>query len=291
MSKLTSLTVETFSHWQKNNASRMGAAISYYAIFSIAPLFILLITLVRIIFDQQTVNTVIGHSLKTIVGSNLSSSIQTLITGTGYTHTGFFTSVISGIVLIIVALSVFAELNNDLDELWKIPSHDDNKPISTSKAIMAFIKERLTAFFLILLCGLLLLFSVAFTVLISFFHVASLPGFLTTHTGIQITDSFLTIFFTTILFSLIYKILPNTKLPTREIVFGAFITSLLFLFGKFLIGWYINAFGGTSSFGTAGSVVGLLLWVYYSAQVFLIGASFTIVNSKLYGYLSRKKNS
>jgi membrane protein len=119
MSKLVTLSTETFSHWRKKNASRMGAAISYYAIFSIAPLFILLITLVRIIFDAQVVNTVIGNTLKAIVGSNLSHSIQTLITGTAYTHTGFITTVITGGILIIAAMSVFAELNTDLDELWK----------------------------------------------------------------------------------------------------------------------------------------------------------------------------
>jgi membrane protein len=145
------------------------------------------------------------------------------------------------------------------------------------------------AFFLILLCGLLLLFSVAFTVLISFFHVSALPEFLTSAFWVEITNILVTLLFTTILFSLIYRILPDTKLPWEEIIFGAFITALLFLFGKFLIGWYITAFGGTSSFGTAGSVVGLLLWVYYSAQVFLIGASFTFVYSKFYGFLSKKK--
>jgi len=266
----------------------MGAAISYYAIFSIAPLFILLITLVRVIFDKHTVDTVIAHTLQAVVGSNLSGSIQTLITGTAYSHTGFITTVISGVILIIAAMSVFAELNTDLDELWKMPAAQTAiENTSTKQAIVTFIKERLLSFFLILLCGLLLLFSVAFTVLISFFHVASLPGFLTSHFWVQVTDIVLTLVFTTILFSLIYRILPDTKLPWREIVIGAFITAILFLFGKFLIGWYINAFGGTSAFGTAGSVVGLLLWVYYSAQVFFIGASLTFVYSKQYGFLSR----
>jgi membrane protein len=289
MSKLVTLSTETFSHWRKKNASRMGAAISYYAIFSIAPLFILLITLVRIIFDAQVVNTVIGNTLKAIVGSNLSHSIQTLITGTAYTHTGFITTVITGGILIIAAMSVFAELNTDLDELWKTESEPIAEEESTTKAVLEFIKERFMAFFLILLCGLLLLFSVAFTVLISFFHVSALPEFLTSAFWVEITNILVTLLFTTILFSLIYRILPDTKLPWEEIIFGAFITALLFLFGKFLIGWYITAFGGTSSFGTAGSVVGLLLWVYYSAQVFLIGASFTFVYSKFYGFLSKKK--
>ncbi len=286
MNKATTLIKETFLHWYDRSASRMGAAISYYSLFSIAPLFILLITLVRTVFDRNTVNTAIARALRATVGSNLAGSIQSIITSTYRTHTGILTTIVSGVVLIIAALSVFSELNSDLDELWKVPSENEetDTPIRT---VINFIRDRLLSFLLILLCGLLLLFSVAFTVLLSFFHY-SIPAFLQGSAVLQVVDSLVTLGLGTVLFMLIYRILPETTLPWKEIFRGAFITALLFLLGKFLIGWYIDAFSGTSAFGTASSIVGLLLWIYYSAQVFFIGASFTFTYSKLYGYLSRK---
>ncbi|MDB5188507.1 MAG: ribonuclease [Candidatus Nomurabacteria bacterium] len=289
MSKISSLTKETFSHWYDHSAPRMGAALSFYALFSIAPLFILVIGVIRTIFDRATVHMAIDHTLRATVGSNLAASIQGLINGAYHAPAGVMTTIISGVILIVAAISVFAELNTDLDELWKLPSP---RPVventSTKQAIVHFLKDRLLALFLILLFSLLSLFSVAFTVFISFFHTATI--LLQNTFLLQGINIALTLIITTILFALIYRILPDTKLTWGDIFRGAIVTSLLFLFGKYLIGWYIDAFGGTSAFGTAGSVVGLLLWIYYSAQVFFIGASFTFVYSKRYGFLSRMMN-
>lgn len=287
MNKTATLIKETFLHWYEKKAPRMGAAISYYALFSIAPLFILMIGLVRTVFDRSTVNTTIAHALRVTVGSNLGNSIQSIITSSYRTHTGALTAIVSGAVLIIAALSVLSELNSDLDELWHTPLENEETD-STVRTVMNFIKERLLSFLLILLCGLLLLFSIAFTVLFSFFHY-SIPVFLQNSAMLQIADSVVSLGIGTILFTLIYRILPNTTLPWKEIIRGAFVTAVLFLIGKFLITWYVGAFGSTSTFGTASSIVGLLLWIYYSAQVFFIGASFTFVYSKRYGLLSRKQ--
>lgn len=286
MNKLITLTKGTFLHWYDRNASRMGAAISYYSLFSIAPLFIMLIALVRIIFDKSTVDTTIAHVLRAAVGNNLATSIESIINSAYHTNTGIITAIISGAIVIIAALSVFSELNSDLDELWKVPSvnQENSSPVQT---ILTYVKEKLLSFFLILLCGLLLLFYVALTVLASFFH-HSIPLILQNNLIIQIINSLVLVLFGTIVFSLIYRILPNTKLPWKEIISGAFITALLFLVGKFLIIWYVNEFSSASAFGTASSIVGLLLWIYYSAQVFFIGASFTFVYSKQYGFISKK---
>jgi membrane protein len=286
MNKATTLLKSTFSHWYDHNAFRMGAALSYYALFSIAPLLILLAALVGTIFNRTVVNTTIAHGLRVAIGNNLAGSIQSIINTTYYTHTGFITTVVSGAILIIAALSVFSELNSDLEELWNVPTeHPETE--TTVQTIITFIKERLLSLLLILFCGFLLLLTVAFMVLISFFH-HTVPLFLQTPILLQLTNIFITLLFGTVLFTLIYRILPNTTLPWKEILRGAFITAILFLIGKFLIGWYINEFGSTSAFGTAGSIVGLLLWVYYSAQVFFIGASFTFVYSQRYGFLSKK---
>lgn len=273
-------------HWYDRNASRMGAAISYYALFSIAPLFVMVIALVRIIFDKSTVDTTIAHILRVTVGKNLAGSIQTIINSAYHTNAGLLTAIISGVVLIIAALSVFSELNSDLDELWEVPleNEETSSPVQT---IVTYLEEKFLSFFLILLCALLLLFYVALTVLVSFFHY-SIPVFLQNDIIIQVMNNLVVVLFGTILFSLIYRILPNTKLPWKEIISGAFITAILFLIGKFLISWYVQEFSSASAFGTASSIVGLLLWIYYSAQVFFIGASFTFVYSKQYGFLSKK---
>ncbi len=284
MSKIGTITKQTFLHWYQKNAQRMGAAISYYTLFSIAPLFILMITLVRLIFSKSVVDSTIFHTLQATVGTSLAHSIETLINAGYYTSTGLITTIVSGAVLIIVAISVLSELNNDLDELWHVPSPTDNDVSTPAKTIMTFIKDRLVSLSLIFLFGLLLLLSVAFTVFFSFFHF-TLPSLLENSLLIQ---SIVSLIVDTILFTLVYRILPDTKLPWREIVCGAFATALLFLSGKFLISWYIAGFGSTSAFGTASSIVGLLLWVYYSAQVFFIGASGTFVYSKQYGFLSKK---
>lgn len=288
MKKTISLVKDTFAHWQEKRASRMGAAISYYAIFSIAPLFILVISIVRAIFDRHTTALAITRTLNVTVGSNLGGVIQELINSSYLTKSGTVATIIGGAVLIIVALSVLAELNNDLDELWELPSQVIEEEETVAETAVHFVRERLISLFLILLCGILFLFTVAFSVLGSFFH-ASLPAFLLDNAFIiQILNNLVTLLIMTVLFGLIYKILPNTKLPRKELFWGAFATAVLFLIGKFLIAWYISAFAGTSEFGAAGSVVGLLLWIYYSAQVFLIGASGTFVYSKQYGFLSKK---
>jgi membrane protein len=278
---------DTFGHWADKRASRMGAAISYYAIFSIAPLFILLTAIVRAIFDQDTTAVAISRTLNVTIGSKLATVIQGLIKSSYLTNAGTWATIVGGAILVVAALSVLAELNNDMDELWALPSNLKEPKESTTQTVIHFIKERLISLFLILLCGLLLLFSVAFTVLLSFFS-ADIPAVLHNPVLVQLINIVVTLVITTVLFSLIYKILPDTKLPTKEIIRGAFITALMFLIGKFLISWYIASFSGTDEFGAASSVVGLLLWIYYSAQVFFIGASGTFVYSKKYGYISRK---
>lgn len=266
----------------------MGAAISYYTIFSIAPLFILLIGLVRLIFDKQTTTLAIARTLTITIGSNLATVIQTLINSAYRSHGGIITTVIGGMILIIAAVSVFSELNSDLDVLWDTAPYKRIRR-STEQTIRNYLKDKLINLSLILIFGVLLLVSVAFTVIASFFQ-HSLPDILQHGVLVSVIDIAISFIGSSILFWLIYRVLPDTKLPSRELFWGACVTAVFFLIGRFLIGWYISAFGATSAYGAAGSLVGLLLWVYYSAQVFFISASGTFIYSKTYGSLSKESN-
>ena len=292
MKKTISLIKDTLSHWQSKRASRMGAAISFYAIFSIAPFFILIINLVSSIFDHQTVLSTVHRTLVGAVGTSLADLIQSLITGLQYSKVGTIGTIVSIAILVIGALSMFSELNNDLDELWYV-APKEKKDLTIWQTVTGYIREQVSIFFLILLCGLLLLFSVAFTVFLSLIqHTAPiLQHILATGWALSAVNIILTLFFSTVVFTLMYRILPNTKLPWKELLIGAFVTAVLVLIGKFLISWYITAFKETKGYGTAASFVGFLLWVYYSAQVFFIGSSFTFIRSKTTGYLSRQNNN
>ena len=190
--------------------------------------------------------------------------------------------------MIIAAVSVFSELDSDLDELWATPQPPEEAE-STVETIKNYFTEKMGTFLFILLCGFLLMLSVALTVFLSVFnHV--LPDFLRDSPAlVQVFNIVFSLLGSTILFSLIYRVLPQTKLAWKEIIWGALITAILFLIGRFLISWYISSFGKTSAYGAAGSVIGLLLWIYYSAQVFFISASGTFTYSKLYGSLSKKR--
>lgn len=286
MKKITGFARATIAHWQTKRASRMGAAISYYAIFSIAPLFILVTSIATSIFDKHTTALAINRTLNITIGTSLSTVIQGLISNSYIASAGILATVIGAAVLLIAALGVLAELTNDLDELWHVPSLSEKPAKSTVQGIIRFFKDRVISLFLILLCGLLLLFSVAFTVLLSFF-TGFMPDLLQHTLAVSVINALITLILATGLFALIYRILPDVKFPAKELLWGSLATAVLFLIGKFLIGWYISSFGGTREFGAAGSIVGLLLWIYYSAQVFFIGASGMFVYSKRYGYLSK----
>ncbi len=289
MKKIIALTKATLSHWQEKRASRMGAAISYYALFSIAPFFIVLIGLVSAIFDRATILVTVHHTLQQTVGVNLAGAIQSLITSVQHSSSGIVATIISIVVLLVAALSMFSEINSDLDELWYVEPKK-KRVLTTAQAIVRYLREQLSVFFLLLLCGLVLLFSVAFTVFLSLIqHNFVWASQIIHHVGLlSFINILLTLFFATILFTLMYHILPTVKLPWSELLRGAFMTAVLFLIGKFLISWYVDSYGATSAFGAAGSLVALLLWIYYSAQVFFIGASYTFVHSQKYGYLSKK---
>ncbi|HUP97710.1 MAG TPA: YihY/virulence factor BrkB family protein [Usitatibacter sp.] len=266
--ELVALWKEAFRAWSDDEAASMGAALAFYTLFSMAPLLLLLISLAGLVIGTDTARDFINNELTTLLGEKGASGVQTVLQAADDKAEGLFAATVSFLTLVLGATTVFAELRRDLDRIWK------TKKKKTS-GIWALIGARVWSFGLVLTIGFLLMVSLALsatvTALGSYF-AAYLPGAPVILRTLEFLVSFTVI---TGLFAMIYKILPSTRIEWRDVWVGAAVTSLLFWIGKYLIGLYIAKSAVASPFGAAGTVVIVIVWVYYSAQIFFLGAEFT----------------
>ena len=270
----------TFSAWIEDNAQSMGAALAYYTVFSIAPLLLIVISVAGLIFGAEVAREEIITQLNSLMGKTGALVVQGMLESVSK-PTESVTAAIIGVALLLVgATTVFAELQSDLDRIWRAP-------IRTKDAgIFGLIRTRVLAFGMILGIGFLLTVSLILSTALAALEKWFKPlygGFGPLANLVDVTLSFLLI---TIAFAMIYKLMPRMKIDWRDVWIGAVVTAFLFTIGKFLIGYYIGRSGVGSGFGAAGSLVVLLVWIYYSAQIFLMGAEFTRIYSYAFG--SRK---
>lgn len=272
------LLKETFQEWQRDKASRLAAALSYFTLFSLAPLLVLVIRLVGQVFSSQAVEERIVAQVSNLAGDNVAATLGEMIRATETTGSGFLPSLIGVIVLVLGATGVFVQLEDSLNTIWKAQP-------KVESGIKGLIRSRVLSFSVVLGIGFLLLVSLA---------VNALLGGVTVYLGqmlrlpevgalILILNSVLSVAVVTLLFAVIYKYLPAVKIAWRDVWVGAFVTALLFLIGQFLIGVYLGHSDMASAYGAAGSLVVILVWVFYSAQIFLLGAEFTKVFAYRYG--------
>ncbi len=266
--------------WIDDYAPSMGAAISYYTVFSIAPLMIIVIAVAGFVWGREAVQGEIVAQLSGLIGQEGATGIQALIESADKPAKGLVATAISIVVLVIGATTVFAELQSALDRIWKAPHAPQ------VSGIWATLRSRLLSLGFILGLGFLLLVSLVSSAAIAALggwasHV--LPGW---ETVLQVMNTALSLGIATLLFAMIYKIMPQVKVGWRDVWVGAGVTALLFEVGKLLIGLYIGKSSVTSSFAAAGSLVVLLVWVYYSAQIFLLGAEFTWAYANAHGSLA-----
>ena len=270
---LWSLVREAIGGWSDDNASSMGAALAYYTVFSIAPLIVIAIAIAGFFFGADAARGEIFSQLRALIGDEGATAIQGLVRSASLTTKGSTFAAVAGfVVLLIGATTVLRELQNDLDRIWNVP-----KPKS---AIRELLRARLLALGMILGIGFLLLVLLAVGASVSalgHFWTGWFPGWELLAQAIDFLVSFVVI---TGLFAMIYKVLPRCDISWKDVWVGAVVTSLLFSIGKLAIGLYLGKSGVASGFGAAGSFVVVLLWVYYSAQIFLLGAEFT----KTYAY-------
>ena len=254
--------------WSEDKAGSMGAALAFYALFSMAPLLLLVISIVALVVDAEVARRLIFEQLTQLIGESGAQAVHAVLQAADRREEGLVAATISLAMLVVGATSVLAELQRDLDRIWRYQPPAD-------RAWRKLIKPRLWGFGLVLAIGFLLLLSLALSSAVSVvgsLWASVLPGAGLVLRMLEFIVSFAVV---TGLFAMIYKILPSVSIAWNDVWFGAAITSLLFWIGKWLIGLYLGKSAVASPFGAAGTLIVVIVWVYYSAQVFFLGAEFT----------------
>jgi membrane protein len=267
--------VQAIFIWNDANASAMGAAIAFYTIFAIAPLFILVLVLAGAIFGPEAAHRELFGQIKGLVGDNGATAIQSILTAADKPKTGLFATVLGFITLFVGASTVFIQLQQSLNAIWKVR-------LKTS-GIKSFIRHRLLSFAALLGIGFLLLVSLIVSAAL---EAAGkwMGGMIPAHEVIwDILDVLISLGIITLLFAMMFKLLPDVLIAWRDVWVGSFITALFFTAGKYLLGAYLGRSTLSSAYGAAGSFVVVLLWVYYSAQILLFGAASIRVYAREHG--------
>jgi membrane protein len=267
-------------NWVHDYAQSMGAALAFYTMFSIAPLLLIVISTAGLVFGEDAARGEIFDQMQGMLGAPGAVAVHSLLESAGKPAHNALAAVVGIVVLFIGATSVFAELQDALDRIWRAPAR------AGSSGLWRLVRARLLSFGMILGIGFLLTVSLAFSAGLAALSKWWDPRFSGWGTVENTVELALSVVLATAVFALIYKTMPRVRTSWGDVWIGATVTSLLFIAGKFLIGAYIGRTGISSGFGAAASLVVVLLWVYYSAQIFLFGAEFTWAYSHKFG--SRK---
>ena len=266
-----------FDAWIDDFAPSMGAALSYYTLFSLAPLLLIVIAVAGMVYGQEAAQGAIVAQLGGIMGTDGAAAVEAMLKAAREPAKGVLATVIGLIVLLIGATAIFAELQSALDRIWRVPA-----PTQQS-GIWNLLRTRLLSFGLVLGLGFLLVVSLVVSAALAALGQwwgSWLQGWDVLLEILNFTVSF-SIF--TVLFAMIYKIMPRARISWRDVWTGAAVTALLFTVGKVAVGMYLGKSSLASGFGAAGSLVLLIAWVYYSAQIFLLGAEYTWVFANRHG--------
>jgi len=287
--KVVDLISETFREWNADNAPRLGAALAYYSVFSLAPLLIVVIAVAGLVFGRQAAEGQIVWQIQDLVGREGATAIERMIQSARTPAKGIFATAVGLITLIFGASLVVSELRSSLNLIWKAPEPPEEKGLL--KGLVRLVRQRFLSFTMVLGVGFLLIVSLVINAVLAavgqqFQSMLPIPE--VALQGITLLVWFIV---TAILFAIIYKVLPDVEIAWSDVAMGAIVTSALFTLGKLLIALYLGKSSVTSTYGAAGSLVVILLWVYYSAQIFFLGAEFTKVYANKYGSRLRSRLS
>jgi membrane protein len=261
--------------WVGDRASRKGAALAFYTVFSLAPILIVAIAIAGLFFGEDAARGEIYGQMSDLLGPDGARAIEAMVMSASRPGAGLIATVIGMVTLFVGATSALAELKDGLDQIWNVPAE-------RTSGFWYFVRTRLLSIGVILSIGFLLLVSLVLSAVLTALAKRWGPA---DATGVVLESVNFVFSFAlvTVLFAMIYKILPSARIAWRDVIIGSLVTALLFSVGKFAIGLYLGNSAIASSYGAAGSVVLVLVWVYYSAQIFLLGAEFTKVYAHRYG--------
>lgn len=274
--RLRDLVRKTLTEWQEDKAPRLAAALAYYTAFSLAPILVIAIAVVGVVFDRQAAREQVVRQINSLAGPQGAELVDSMLNAAQDMGENVLATVFGLLALIFGATGVFGQLQDALNTMWEVAP----KP---QKGITGFIIKRFFSFTMVVGVGFLLLVSLAISAALSAlseWSVGLLPGLEAVMQGINFVVSLLVI---TLLFALVFKYVPDAEIAWWDVWLGAGVTALLFTIGKLLIGLYLGNTDVTEGFGAAGALVVILLWVYYSAQISFFGAEFTQVYANAYG--------
>jgi membrane protein len=276
LTELWSLIRETVRGWLGDFALSMGAGIAYYTAFSLAPLLIIVIAVAGMVFGEDAARGYLYAQLSDLLGTEGAKVIRQLVERAGDSREGVIAPLISVFFLLLGATTVFAELQSDLDRIWKAP-------LPVRAGWWGMLRSRLLSLGMVVSIGFLMLVSLVFSAALAALSKWWSGWFENLQGVLYALDFVVSLGVISTMFALMYKILPRVKIGWRDVWVGAVATALLFTIGKVLVGLYIGKSRVATGFGAAGSLVVVLVWVYYSAQIFLLGAEFTWVYAHRYG--------
>ena len=268
--------------WIDDYAPSMGAALAYYTVFSVAPLLLIVVSVAGLVFGEDAARGAIFAQLRDLMGAEGAKAVEGLLASLNHPEKGIISTVIGFAVLLVGATTVFGELQDALDRIWRAPARDK------SGGLWGLLRGRLLSFGMILGIGFLLMVSLVLSAVLSALGEWWGPMFGAWKTVAKVFDFVVSFGLITVVFAMIYKLMPRVDVRWHDVWVGAAVTSLLFAIGKLLIGLYIGKSGVASGYGAAGSLVVVLVWVYYSAQIFLMGAEFTWVFAHTFGSLKNR---
>lgn len=265
--EIWALIKDAANGWSEHHASRIGAALAFYTVFSLGPILLLAVAVAGFFFGQGNARGEIYQQISAMIGPQAAAEVQMILTHAHRPTAGVVATAISVVTLLLSADTALVELKSGLDEIWSVPAE-------SRRWYWSYLRTRLLSMALILALGALLLASLLFSAALGALETLS-RGIFIVGIVLRWTNSLISFGLAALLFATVYKVLPGVRLAWKDVAAGALITAVLFTAGKYAIGVYLGSSTVASTYGAAGSVIVVLLWVYYSAQVFLLGAELT----------------
>jgi membrane protein len=271
---------ETVKEWREDNCLRLGAALAFYTLLSLAPLLLVTIAIVALVLgDDFARSEVMGHA-EALVGPEAAATLREMVERASQPRSGLLATAIGLVMTFVGASGVFGQLQRALNDIWEVRREP-------GRGVRGLFIDRVRAFSMLLLIGLLLLVSLGVGAALSALSTRIADLFPGAWLAARLVDVLVSIGVTALLFGLIFKVLPDLPLRWSDVAVGALVSALLFAVGRLGISWYLGRATGTSVYGAAGSLVVLLLWIYYSSQLLFFGAEFTQVWARRYGSLEK----